>query len=313
MKQLPWLRIAAWALPIGAAAMIFLLLLPRMSDGRLTLPPDADGRLLRAVIQAAEAEDASEYAPARLAASRSALDEALTEINAQRGRSWFRRNLHPAQARLSAASSAILELYREVADRRSADREAAAGILQLIGSQLDAQADVARHTATDSRIRRSLALTEMRRREALDCLSRERYAAAVRAAISAMDALLAAQQQSRSLLSRFDTPVNLDVWRRWIDEAVAQSRRSGLALVVVKALHRLDVYEHGRLTRSMAVDLAPTRSIRSFTKAIGPRPRGATGSPRRKDPGTPSTGWPSSSTTRTPMTGAASRTTAGRG
>jgi len=255
MIRLPWLRISAWALPIGAAAFLFLFLLPRLSDGRLTLPPDADGRLLRAVIQAAETEDASEYAPARLAASRSALDEALAEVNVQRGRSWFRRNLHPAQARLSAAAIAILELYREVADRRSADREAAAGILQLIGSQLDAQSDVSRHTATDSRIRRSLALTEMRRREALDCLSRERYAAAVRAARSAMDALLAAQQQSRSLLSRFDDPANLDRWRRWIDEAVAHSRRSGLAIVVVKTLHRLDVYERGRLARSMAVDL----------------------------------------------------------
>lgn len=285
MKRLPWLRIAAWVLPIGAAAIFFFLLLPQLSDGRLSLPPDADGRLLRAVIQAAEAEDASEYAPARLAASRAALDEALAEVNIQRGRSWLRRNLHPAQARLSAASIAILELYRDVADRRSADREAAAGILQLIGSQLDAQADVARHTATDSRIRRSLALTEMHRREALDCLSRERYAAAVRAARSAMDALLAAQQQSRSLLSRFDDPVNLDLWRRWIDEAVAQSRRSGLAIVVVKALHRLDVYEHGRLTRSMAVDLGANSINPKLHEGDRATPEGRYRVTQKKGPG----------------------------
>jgi len=61
--------------------------------------------------------------------------------------------------------------------------------------------------------------------------------------------------RSRGLLSRFDDPASVGRWRGWIDKAVQESRRSGIALVVVKESHRLEVYRNGQVARYMLVDL----------------------------------------------------------
>jgi hypothetical protein len=285
MKRFSWRRIAVWMVVIGAASAVFFVLLPRMCDGRLEPPPDPDGRMLRAVLASSEASDAAHYSPARLRAARSRLDIALAEINRQRAYAWLNRDYRPAQELMVESATAALGLYREVIDRRIADQEAARGMLQLIEQELATQADVARHTAPNTRIRHSLALTEMRRREATDYLADGRYAAAVHASRAALDALMAARQQSRSLLARFDDPANLDRWRVWIHDAVALSRRSGLAIVVVKAHHRLDVYERGLLVRSMAVDLGANSIYPKLHEGDRATPEGRYRVTQKKGPG----------------------------
>jgi hypothetical protein len=60
----------------------------------------------------------------------------------------------------------------------------------------------------------------------------------------------------QALHDRFDDPASRALWRRWIAEAVAHTRRDGRrALVVDKLRRELIVYAHGRPTATYPVEL----------------------------------------------------------
>jgi murein L,D-transpeptidase YafK len=64
------------------------------------------------------------------------------------------------------------------------------------------------------------------------------------------------QDHAASVVARYADPETIARWRRWIDETVAWSKRTGrVAIVVFKESHRLTVYHRGAPVGTYAVDL----------------------------------------------------------
>jgi hypothetical protein len=80
--------------------------------------------------------------------------------------------------------------------------------------------------------------------------------AALRTATAALAEADAVGVQWQELRRRFDDPQLRATWRRWVEDTVAQSRRSsGKALVVDKLARRLEVYSGGRPVATFAIEL----------------------------------------------------------
>lgn len=98
------------------------------------------------------------------------------------------------------------------------------------------------------------------------------------AAERAREAQSAAEGVGAALLAttaRFTNEEHLGVWRGWVDETVAWSRRTGkVALVVDKDAHVLSVYQGGRLIREYDADLGWNNIGDKFQEGDGATPEG---------------------------------------
>lgn len=247
-------RALKWLIFGAGAALLAVFLLPKL-DGRLTAPVDERGEMTRGVILSADLLSAAEYAPVPRRTVLNALETAIHETNAQRARTWLSRDYRPAWRLMSSAQQQALDLYRLVQDRRAGDAEAVRLLLQQVEWELQRVLTLSHHTAQTAVVRQRVAQAEIKFRDARNLAGRGSYRASLKAGQESITAIRLAQEKSLAILSRFNDPIHLTHWQDWIQEAIAKSRRGATALVVIKEQHRLDCYEHGRLTRSLSVDL----------------------------------------------------------
>ena len=94
----------------------------------------------------------------------------------------------------------------------------------------------------------------------------------------AREAERAAEGVSAALLAstaRFTADEHIGVWREWVEETVAWSRRTGrVALVVDKDAHVLSVYQGGRLLREYDAELGWNNVGDKFQEGDGATPEG---------------------------------------
>ena len=82
------------------------------------------------------------------------------------------------------------------------------------------------------------------------------HEAALRSANAALADTDVVAEEWRGLRERFDDPELVSTWRRWVDETVAQSKRSrSKALVVHKLARRLEVYSAGQPVATFSIEL----------------------------------------------------------
>jgi L,D-peptidoglycan transpeptidase YkuD (ErfK/YbiS/YcfS/YnhG family) len=73
---------------------------------------------------------------------------------------------------------------------------------------------------------------------------------------SAGECVRAAEESVFEFIGRYLDRKQVDIWRRWTEETIAESRTRGIvALVVSKLERRLNVYKNGRLYRSYEIGL----------------------------------------------------------
>lgn len=229
--------------------------LPPLLDGRLRLPVDPTGDRVRDVLLRADKAGAATYLPGKRVQAETQLTFALKEVNAQRGRPFYDRDFTRGERLLDEASRAALALHAEAASRSRRDREEATRLIGELESQLVGARAFAAHANGDAYVRQRLALAEIRLKDARALLAAGRCASAARSAREGLSAARVSAEKSRGLLSRFSDPANLSRWTAWVREAVQESRSAGVAVVVIKELHRLDVYRAGARVRSIPVDL----------------------------------------------------------
>jgi hypothetical protein len=267
---------------IGLAGILVLAALPRL-DGRLVAPPDAQGAGIRTVLRVADGLGARAYAPALRRLCGVELAASLCEINRQRARWWFQRDYRSARRLLTITESRVLYLYCEVRSRRQADQEAAAGMLRLLDEEMGRVLNLSRHAAADSETRRHLAVAEMRSQAARVLYREEQYTEALRSGRDSLDALGRVKNHSLALLARYDDPAMVRQWQSWIDQALQNHR--GPVVVVIKELHRLDLYRNGRLVRSLPVDLGANTIDPKRHEGDRVTPEGRYRIARKKGPG----------------------------
>ncbi|MBP7865736.1 MAG: L,D-transpeptidase [Acidobacteria bacterium] len=104
-------------------------------------------------------------------------------------------------------------------------------------------------------VRRDLASAEIRAREARSYLGRMDFPTALRKAAEGEDRVASANRRTGEVRSHFTSADNLAAWKRRVAAGIAASRGGRTSLVVLKAKHRLDVYQDGRKLRSFPVEL----------------------------------------------------------
>ncbi len=229
--------------------------LPPFFDGRMTPPRDVGGHGVRDLLSRADRAGAMEYAKPRRLLCDADLAAALREIQYQQALRWFQKDYTRAQGLMELAADQALKLLLDARARSEADAAQARTLVTQVEEQLEEARALARQASTDAYVRQRMATAEIRLRDARQLLARGRNSSALASARESLKAVETSRQKSRSLLSRFEDPQLVAKWQAWIREAVAESRRSGSAIVVIKERHRLDLYRNGSVVRSMAVDL----------------------------------------------------------
>ena len=269
-RQRPWQR---WLLVAGCLAVAAVAALPVVS-GRTT----ARWYQLRAAelaIRTAQQADAESWAPEPLKIAQRALRLGQVEHRHQETRFFFLRDfaraevlLHDAQTKGQRATEESLGKRR---DARSATREAMARATEAV-SRTAAFGEAMHLGRTDRSLlqQSKIGLTEARL-----LFERGEYALAIRrATIAAIQAEMVSNRAARVAARYSDTDL-VRQWRKWIDETVAASRRSGqTAIIVNKEKHTLTLYAGGRPVRSYAAELGYNSAGNKSRSGDGATPEG---------------------------------------
>lgn len=228
---------------------------PPFFDGHLKTPADSGGHRAELLLERADRAGAMEYAKARRLQCDVDVASARREIAFQNSLAWYQRDYVRAGRLLDEANASALKVLIEVKGRADRDKADAAALIRRIEDEIGEARGLAEHTSVDAYVRQRMAFSEMQLSNAKALLAKGRYSAALRSARESLKAVEVSSNTSRGLLARFDDPSSVHRWRGWIDVAIQESRRTGVALVVVKERHVLEVYRNGRVVRSMRVDL----------------------------------------------------------
>lgn len=245
-----FLVVVSFALLLLGGAAAFPVLSGRSESPRFSLEAAKDA------VAAARDAGAGRWAPRELLEAEAALRVAMTEHRRQEVRLLPFRNFGLARAALRLAEEKA-QIATEAARRNlQAAREAAERAIAT-AERASAEADSLARTMNLDRPRRSLLQQSKIGVEEAKILhrtgeliaSRERAERAVREAAEVREAAL-------SLASRYTDPGRVQLWRRWVDDTLAGSRRTGgKAIIVYKERHLLALYDDGKPVRSYHADM----------------------------------------------------------
>jgi lipoprotein-anchoring transpeptidase ErfK/SrfK len=185
-----------------------------------------------------------------------ALREARQRLESENLRlGWFRDYKRVGQDFAAVLKSGD-ELLARVGDyknqRLSSLREAADGIR----SRMVTLGDVTLSLSERGNARKQLAKAEIYLREADSLTAEARFDEASARISSAEGCVKDAESTVFAMISRYLDRRQVDIWRKWTEETIAESRsKSVVALVVSKLEKRMAVYKNGRLVRSYEIGL----------------------------------------------------------
>ncbi len=210
----------------------------------------------RTAIVEARAADATKWAPAELRAAERASRDALTARRVEDVKLWPIPDAEPVVAAYAGAERAARDAMKAARDRRAtAARTAEAALL-----------DGARAVAATAAVARAIYLGPERRgllaraRSLLDEARTYQRDGDLRRAAAAADLArtLAGQvdEHAAAVAARYADGETISRWRRWREDTVAWSRRSGgAAIIVSKEAHTLTLFVRGQPVRTYQAEL----------------------------------------------------------
>lgn len=260
--------LAAAALACAALASAPILL------GR-TAPPAGSREAARREIAAARAQDSAVWAPELLRDAEALLYESETEYRRQELRFVSLRNFAAARDGLARAREAAIAATREAEGRRREARATAEGRIADAGRIVGEAETLAEVLPLLPETRSLLQRSRIRLHEARGLFERGDYRAAAQRAGAAGTAAETVLQSGALRASRYVDRDEVAQWRRWIDETVAWSRRTGKpAIVIYKEKNLLRLYVAGRLQRSYHADLGANVVPRKLYSGDAATPEG---------------------------------------
>lgn len=254
MVRHPKTRITLLILLTLATGLASLFLVP-LADGSQTPPLDATGHHAQGFLLAAQKQRAKVIYPKDFSSAENSLRRARLEMNVQLSALWGTRDFGGALRLMDGAQGEAFNLFLDAAQHQRETRELAQKAIEVAVDSISSSRKAAKMSpATYANAK--LAAADQKLFEARACMKDGRYDESLVAAQRAAKESELAHKHTRLLLARFDDPGNLAKWQSWINQATASSRRNGgVAFVIIKERHRLDVYKAGRHVRSVPVDL----------------------------------------------------------
>jgi len=235
---------------LAAFAAVFPVL-----SGR-TEPPVYTLESAQEALGAARATAADRWAPDALYQAEAAMRAALLEHRRQESRFYLARDFRAARSSLELAEEKAVSAREQSTVAREQARAAAD---EALGAAEEAVSEADHYAAVVHLARREQLLLERARlsyREARIHHRNGDHLAAAELAEAAVDQAFKVLHEAAGLASRFTDSERIRTWRRWIEETVAWSRRTGAAVVVVnKESHQLTLYAGGRPLRTYPADL----------------------------------------------------------
>jgi hypothetical protein len=263
------LLLLALAVPVCAALALLPILLGR------TTPPLHTLDAARRGIELARGQEAAVWASERLEEALDLLQESETEYRRQENRFVSFRNFADARDGLLRAREVSLTAAREAEERRSQARSSADRRLGAAERITDDAETLARGVPLLPETRGLLQRSRIRLREARSYFLHGEYPRAAEAAVEAETAAAAVLRRGLGRAARYVDPEQVAQWRRWADETVAWSRRTGKAAIVVyKEKNLLRLYVGGRLKRSYDIDLGSNVVPRKLYSGDSATPEG---------------------------------------
>lgn len=241
------------SLILGAALVLFAaLLIPR--DKPPT--PEVLRSPLRRLVQEAPPGTPRAVLDERVSGVSHLQRKAIIAVARQSRRPPLLRGYTGARRLLATADAAADEALEAMATVQAAARqEALTRITQAQEALLNARVVGAR-VHLQAAARQALIQQEITLEEAQRNLTRGDYQAAIHKAGQVLSGSRSEQENAARTLARLQDRTTVALWRRWVDQTVAWSRRqSSTALVVDKAGHRLLLYDSGRLLTTFDIDL----------------------------------------------------------
>ena len=240
-----------------------------------TSPPDVARVAAREAVDAATAARAMIWAPDEWAQATSALDLALTATRRNEVRFVLFRDYRESRQLLAAAETAGLAARDAAQGNRETAREEARQTIEGAEEVIAATEGLTGAIRIDAPSRRALRSAKLALTEAHELWDAESYAEARDRATRAMGAVRAARQLVASLAARYVDEEQLREWRRWKDETIQWSRRTGQAAIVVdKNERQLTLYVSGNAVATFRAEFGSNHLQRKLRSGDGATPEG---------------------------------------
>ncbi len=247
-------RLWVWGI-VGAVAIGIAMGTAPILSGSSSAPTYSREAAERAVDHAREVRSDA-WAPESLIRAESALRAAQAEDRRQSVRFILRRDFNVARRGFQLARERAIAAATEAIQSRASAATLAETALHEAEAALAGAEDLAAAVRMANGERRHLQRARTNVSLARDARSSEDFREAERLAELAAGQARAATRGAVALAARFIDENEVRRWRRWIEETISESRRTGgPAIVVNKERRELTLYLGGRSVRTFNADL----------------------------------------------------------
>lgn len=277
-------KVLAYSLAAALVLLVGAALFPIVT-GR-TSPPLIARESARMAVDAARGARAMVWAPTEWQQATAALDEALLTTRRNEVRFLLFRDYREARRLLAQAEAAGFTARDEAIENRVTARSDALEAIERADETIVATESLTGAVRIDPPSRRALRTAKLALSEAHELCEGEEYAQAREHAERAVISVRAARNLVAALMARYVDRDQLRQWRRWKEDTVQQSRRSGgSAIVVSKNERSLTLYVAGRAVQTYRAEFGFNHLQQKIRSGDGATPEGRYRIVSKKDRG----------------------------
>lgn len=257
----------------GQLALLFVFFLAACGSPSKEL--EARLEAAREELRLARSYRGAVYAPDALRLAESSFRTAERELRRFRASSHPSPEWTPCELKVQRAVQTA-RLAAWVAERNLAvAQQEAQGLVWAASSRIEGARQSAGRMRLPIEIHSKLRRAELAALQASYLLRRSEFEAASARAREAHELAGGARGESEGLVARFSSEKEIETWRRWVEDAVLQSRRSGRPVLVVnKRAHQAVLYVSGKPSRRFDVDLGYGSLHQKVSAGDGATPEG---------------------------------------
>lgn len=251
-----------------------------------TAPCKTERESANTALSAAIDAGAKRWASSSLATAEGKLLAAEREYRRQEGRFVSFRTFDLARSLFVSAAQMASDAAR---DAESARVRSASETLSLVATTeraaIKLEPDAERvNLPRDGRAK--LTAARIKLDHAKQLVERHEYGDARRMAESASNDVEVVRARITEIASRFTDSKSVATWRRWVDDTIRDSRRTGgLAIIVLKEKHEVVLYDDGRPVKRYAADMGRNRTADKARAGDRATPEGRYKIVKKKDVG----------------------------
>jgi L,D-peptidoglycan transpeptidase YkuD (ErfK/YbiS/YcfS/YnhG family) len=221
-----------------------------------TRPPPSEAAEAEALEQALWRAGASVFAQEEYDLYREGLKTVKAKLAREKAKfGWF-RNYGPIQSEYQDLLKTGTDVLKAIENKKAAKSKALEERSDSLKSRVERLKNMTLFFNESGAVRKNLSQAEIKLVQADLLLGKEQFESAGDILESGSRYLGQAEQAIASLLDRYLDKSQLEKWKTWADESIAESQRRGVVVILVNKLERkLILYKKGRIVGSYDIGL----------------------------------------------------------